>query len=51
MLAERTDLCAYLAEELFVLALEDDERILVTLALGLYANLCGKLDKIASSNP
>ena len=42
-LAERTNLCAYLAEKLLVGALENDKRILVTFCLGFYLDFLRKL--------
>ena len=41
-LAERADLGAYLAEELLVVALKDDQRVFVAFRLGLYLHLGGK---------
>ena len=43
-LAHRANLGAHLAEELFVGAFEDDERVFVTLALRFYLDFRGKLD-------
>ena len=40
-LAQRADLCANLSEKLLVVALENDERVFVTLALCLYLDLGG----------
>ena len=42
-LAQRANLGAYLTQKLLVIALEDDQRVLVALALGLYLYLGGEL--------
>ena len=48
-LAERTNFCTHLTEQLLVARLQDDQRILVSLRLGLNLNLRRQLNEDAVS--